>query len=263
MTEPETQKKEVPEVKQEIEFVSQEIAGQQALVVADREPGMLDMLLDSELMNQGWRAAQLLSNSTILPKDFVRQPANVFIALHLAKRLRMDPIMCMQKMYIVHGRPAFEAQFQIALVNASGLFTEPIRWKETGTKGSDDWGMIAYATRKSGGKPCEARVTIGMAKAEGWLSKEGSKWKSLPELMLCYRSASFFARIHCPEVILGMQSKQELEDTSPGPTIEIQAEPAPAAAPPEPVKTQTDQTLELLMSPASSRGKKPNGAVRA
>lgn len=239
------------EVKQEIEFVTQEIAGQQALVAADREPGMLDMLMDNSMLQQGWRAAQLLASSTILPKDFTRQPANVFIALHLAKRLGMDPIMCMQKMYIVHGRPAFEAQFQIALVNSSGLFTEPIRWREVGTKGSDDHGMVAYATRKSGGKPCEARVTMGMAKAEGWLSKEGSKWKTLPELMLCYRSASFFAKIHCPEVILGMASRQELEDSAP-PTIDVtvsEAQPHPALAAPEPVVSQMDQVLDLLGAP--------------
>ena len=98
-----------------------------------------------------------------------------------------------------------------------------------------------------------------MAKAEGWLSKEGSKWKTLPELMLCYRSASFFAKIHCPEVILGMQSKQELEDSAP-PTVDVEvveSQPQPAPAAPEPVVSQMDQVLDLLGAPMPPP--KPNG----
>jgi hypothetical protein len=51
-----------------------------------------------------------------------------------------------------------------------------------------------------------------MAKADGWFQKDGSKWKTLPDLMLMYRSAMFFGRLYCPERILGMQAVDEVED---------------------------------------------------
>ena len=45
--------------------------------------------------------------------------------------------------------------------------------------------------------------SIAMAKAEGWYAKNGSKWKTMEDLMLRYRSAAFFARTVAPEVALG------------------------------------------------------------
>lgn len=236
-----------PEENQKLAFIEAEVAGQQALVAADRKPDALSMLMDPEKANQAFRVAEFLSKSTIIPKDFQRQPANVFIALHLAHRLKMDPIMAMQKMYVINGRPSFEAQFKIALVNSSGEFKTALKWKEVGQKGTDSWGMIAYATRKSG-QVCEGPpVTMGMAKAEGWYDKSGSKWKTIPDLMLHYRSASWFANVHCPDITLGMPSRDELEDRTS--TIEVEAvEKRPDPALEAPKVSQTDQILDMLGS---------------
>lgn len=55
-------------------------------------------------------------------------------------------------------------------------------------------------------------VTMAMAKAEGWTSN--SKWRNMPEQMLAYRAASFFARVHCPETLMGVQVEGEVEDSS-------------------------------------------------
>jgi hypothetical protein len=54
-----------------------------------------------------------------------------------------------------------------------------------------------------------------MAKAEGWLDKAGSKWKTMPELMLKYRAAAFFGRLYAPEVLMGMQTSEEVIDITP------------------------------------------------
>ena len=54
-----------------------------------------------------------------------------------------------------------------------------------------------------------------MAKAEGWLTKTGSKWQTMPELMLKYRAAAFFGRLYAPEVLMGMQTAEEVIDITP------------------------------------------------
>jgi hypothetical protein len=54
-----------------------------------------------------------------------------------------------------------------------------------------------------------------MAKAEGWLTKTGSKWITMPELMLKYRAAAFFGRLYAPEVLMGMQTTEEIVDITP------------------------------------------------
>ena len=51
-----------------------------------------------------------------------------------------------------------------------------------------------------------------IAKDEGWLGKNGSKWKTMPQLMLRYRAASFFSSLNCPELTMGIYTKEEIED---------------------------------------------------
>ena len=51
-----------------------------------------------------------------------------------------------------------------------------------------------------------------MATAEGWSTKAGSKWKTMPELMLRYRAATFFGRLYAPDLLLGMQTVEEARD---------------------------------------------------
>ena len=58
-----------------------------------------------------------------------------------------------------------------------------------------------------------------MAKKEGWYQKGGSKWQTIPELMLSYRAYAFFGRVYCPEIMMGLQSAEEVEDVSTKKTV--------------------------------------------
>ena len=51
-----------------------------------------------------------------------------------------------------------------------------------------------------------------LEKADGWHGKDGSKWKTMPEVMLKYRAAAFFARTECPEALMGVQTTDEIID---------------------------------------------------
>ena len=76
-----------------------------------------------------------------------------------------------------------------------------------------DWGCYFQATNNSTGQPVKGTtVTMQMAQAEGWLSKDGSKWRTRPEQMLAYRAAAFFARVHCPSALMGFQTVEEVND---------------------------------------------------
>jgi hypothetical protein len=159
------------------------------------------------------RQAKMLSSSTLVPKEFQSNMANCAIGLNIAKRLGADPFMVLQNIDIIHGRPSFRASFLIAMVNASGRFT-PLQFRLDGT--GDKRGCVAYATNKETGEIVEGpEVTLAMAKAEGWSTKSGSKWLTMPELMLRYRSAAFFARIYAPDITLGMQTAEEVYDAAP------------------------------------------------
>lgn len=155
------------------------------------------------------RQAKMLSSSTLVPKEFQNNMANCAIGLNIARRLGADPFMVLQNIDIIHGKPSFRASFLIAMVNASGRFS-PLQFKQTKNGGG---GCFAYATDKESGEKIEGpEITMDMAKAEGWSTKAGSKWKTMPGLMLRYRAAAFFARIYAPDITLGMQTAEEIVD---------------------------------------------------
>ena len=134
------------------------------------------------------------------------------VALDMAMRMKANPLAVMQNIYVVHGRPAWTAQFLLATLNNSGRFST-IRYNFQGTQGKDDWGCRAVAKELTTGEIVEGPlITIGLAKHEGWF-KNSSKWQSMPELMLRYRAVSWFVRVHAPEIAMGLKTEDELRDT--------------------------------------------------
>lgn len=175
------------------------------------------------------REATALSKSSLVPKEFAGNISNCLIAMNLAKRIGADPLMVMQNLAVIHGRPSFGASFLIACINACGRFT-PLRYRIKG-EGLEK-NCVAFATDKETGEIIEGPpVSMQMAKDEGWSTKAGSKWKTMPDLMLRYRAAAFFARTTAPELTMGLHTSEEM--------LDIQAV-SPAAAAEESVQAATD-----------------------
>lgn len=188
------------------------------------DEGLFFNLMDTSRFEHLQRVSKVFANSALVPEHFRGKEADCFIAVEMAMRLKLHPFNLMQSLYVVHGKPGIEAKMAIALVNSSGIFEAPLQWEFKGE--GMDREVVCRATHAKSRQLCEARVSMAMAKAEGWIDKSGSKWKTLPDLMLQYRSASFFARLYCPEVIFGMQTTDELHDTP-----EIDVTPAADAKP--------------------------------
>lgn len=158
------------------------------------------------------RGAKLLAASTIVPEVYRGNLPNCVIALNMATRMRADVLLVMQNLYVVHGRPAWSAQFVIAAFNSSGRFS-PLRYRFTGEKGKDSWGCVAWARELATGELIEGtEITLAMAKAEGWFGKNGSKWQTMPEQMLRYRSGAFLVKTVAPELLAGLSTVDEVED---------------------------------------------------
>lgn len=169
------------------------------------------MWTDDALMSKAYRAAKYLAASDLVPEQTYRdKPQNCLIALDMANRLGMSPLIVMQQLYIVKGKPSWSGQFCVAAINGSGKFT-PLEYVWTEENGG---GCAARATRIATGQLCQsAFITMKMASDEGWLQKSGSKWKSMSQQMMMYRAAAFFARTFCPELLLGLQTVEEVRDT--------------------------------------------------
>ncbi len=158
------------------------------------------------------RIADRYANSSMVPDTYKGKPDNCFVAVELASRMDVSPVLVMQNLYIVQGRPSWAGQACKALIDGSGKFRDS-DFVQTGNRSDDSWGCYLQAIRISTGKLVKGtEVTIQMAKDEGWYGKNGSKWKTMPEQMLKYRAAAFFARTECPEALMGFQTAEEVED---------------------------------------------------
>ena len=181
------------------------------LTVQQNQVAPINFFGGVEIFKEGWNMAGVLAGSDLVPAHFKGKRENCLIALNMAQRMQADPLMVMQNLVVVKGTPTFEAKFAIACFNATGKYS-PIRYRETGEKGTDSWGMIAYAIEKATGEVCEGpEITIAMAKSEGWYN-QNPKWKNIPDLMLRYRAASWFIRTTDPGVMMGFQTREEAED---------------------------------------------------
>ncbi len=171
------------------------------------------------------RIANAFANSTIVPKEYlanqlvngewVKNPSaisNCTIAVNMAQRMGSDPMMVMQNLVIVHGRPSWSAKFLLATVNACGRFSA-IRFEWVGTPGENGWGCRAWANEVPSGERLNGPlITIQLAKDEGWYDKKGSKWKTMPEKMLMYRAGAWWCDIYSPELAMGLRTDDEVQD---------------------------------------------------
>lgn len=237
-----------------------------AVVMQQREPTAAESSFALAV-----KQARALTASSLVPEAYRgdKNLGNAMIALEVANRIGASPIMVMQNLYVVHGRPSWSSTFLIATVNACGRFT-PLRFEVAG----DDPEAASYRVRavakdKDSGELCEGPwITWEMVDAEGWAKKAGSKWKTIPALMFNYRAAAFWSRLYAPELSLGIHTTDEVQDIADRPhgapqraeVLDLQQALIERGASPEPAEatTQTDwneaaQSLHDAITNAADR----------
>ena len=196
------------------------------------------------------RVCKVLAGSDLVPKLYKGNIANCLVALEMANRMGLSPLMVMQNLNIISNRPSFGSAFLIATINTCGRFSPlsyemkslgkkkvdytvkvgeyPNQKKEARTIEIDNFECIAVATDKSSGQLLKGpAVTCEMAVREGWWTKSDSKWPVMTDLMLRYRAAAFFVRTYAPELSMGMHTAEEVQDAY---VVEVSTAPNRAAA---------------------------------
>ncbi len=185
----------------------------------------------SESFDHGQRVAKALASSNLVPSQYqgTQGVANCLIALNMANRMGVDEMAVMQNLHIIHGRPSWSAPFLISAVNTCGRFS-PMRFKKGDLgeitfegKKIRNLSCMAYAKDSSGDVLEGSTITVAMAISEGWYGKKGSKWPNMCEQMLMYRAASFFSRIYCPEITMGMRTVEENQEITVDGSAEVVA----------------------------------------
>lgn len=172
------------------------------------EKPQVSVYSDVNLYNNFFKMAQGLAKSDIVPDGYRNKPESCLVAIDVARQIgARSPLFVMQNLYIVKGKPSWSGQYCDALVRANYTGVKSPITGEGLNRGCQ---VTAY---DKDGNLCEGvRVTMKMAHDEGWYGKTGSKWQTMPDLMLQYRAFAFFARVHCPEKLLGIHDEYEAYD---------------------------------------------------
>jgi len=169
----------------------------------------MNVFSDAKSFEAAFKMADCLAKSTIVPKEYHNNVGNCMIALEMASRIDTSPMMVMQNLYIVNGRPAWSSQWIIAMINSSKRYKTELQFEFGHDSRDGGLSCTAWAEDYFGHKVFGPKITMKMANDEGWTTKNGSKWKTMPEVMIQYRAASFFGRLNCPDMIMGIYSADE------------------------------------------------------
>ena len=204
------------EIKNETELETQTEEKQELVAQGDnttfKNANSLTMWNDVKLMTTAYKTAQMISKTSIVPQAYKENAGNCLIAIDIANRMGLSPIMVMQNSQVVQGNFTWKGSACKGLIDNCGRFTKT-KYVIVGEEGTDSWVCYLQAEDKQTGETVKgATVTIKMAKDEGWYNKNGSKWKTMPEIMMQYRSATFFARAFCPQALMGFYTTDEMID---------------------------------------------------
>jgi hypothetical protein len=243
-----------------------------------------DFYFDVDLFNHAHKVADMLSNAGMTPAHFKGSIPDCMIALEFANRHQLNPFMVMQSMYVVHGKPGLESKMLKAIFNKSGLYEKgrhEVRGNIEAPKNDQDGCRFVAVEKATGEEHAGPWITWAIAKAEGWLDKSGSKWKTIPEIMFHNRSFSWFVTRHCPELAMGMYTVDELQESNIRPvqvlpTVEekpleiiehkekpeLDAEPAPEQKE-EPPSFDKKAAAKKIRAMTTERGYEPDGVKAA
>ena len=154
------------------------------------------------------RFAEVMCKADIALPQHLRGNAGACMAVALqALEWEMSPFAVASKSYSVSGRIAYEAQLIAAVVNTRSGIKGRLRYEFIG-EGND---LSCKVTGVLDGEEC----TYESPPFSAITPKNSPLWKTDPRQQLAYYGARSWARRHCPEVILGVYDRDEMEGRGP------------------------------------------------
>lgn len=207
----ENEVKVIEEVVECVEFDTTQETNLPTVSEPRMEQNAVTMWNNIDMFQNAQRMAKLLASSNIAPQAYRNNIADCVVAIDVANRMGLSPIVVMQNSQIVHGNFSWKGTACKSMIDSCGRYVKT-RYVEVGERGKDSWGYYLEAIDKDGDIIKGIPVTMKMAKDEGWYGKNGSKWQTMPELMMKYRASAFFMRTECASIAMGFLTSEENED---------------------------------------------------
>lgn len=181
--------------------------------------GTAAAIFSPEGMDRLVRFATLMADSkATVPAHLAGKPADCLAVTMQAAQWGMNPFAVAQKTHVVNGTLGYEAQLVNAVVSSSNLLATRLNYKWDG-----DWSKVSGKTDKSPsltvtvwatlkGESEPRNLTISMAQAG---VRNSPLWEQDPRQQLAYLCVKRWARLHAPDVLLGVYTPDELQEAQP------------------------------------------------
>jgi hypothetical protein len=178
-------------------------------------------------LEDGWRLAQMMARSELVPKNFRNKPEDVLVAIQMGVEIGFAPMQALQSIAVINGRPSVWGDGFIALIVSSPLYADHDEYFEVDGQRrdgltpedlkKDTTGAVCTFMRRGKVNPVTRRFTVGQARKAGLLGKDGP-WQSYPDRMLMMRARSFAGRDCFPDLLRGIRTAEEVLDLPPDST---------------------------------------------
>ncbi len=179
------------------------------------------------------KLASWFASSESVPPAYRNKPADCFVAIQMGLEVGLAPMQAIQNIAMINGRPSIFGDAMIGLCWQSPL-CEDIMERLEGS--GDNRVAICVAKRRGASTPIERRFSVADAKRAklwqenptvtrhskggGTYETDAGPWYSYPERMLQMRARSWSLRDAFPDVLRGLASTEEMQDTFSGTTID-------------------------------------------
>ncbi len=206
------------------------------------------LVLDGNSMDKMLSFAQMMSTSKItIPKHLQGNAGDCFAIVMQSMQWGMNPFAVAQKTHLVNGVLGYEAQLVNAVINSRAPITTRLNYEWFGewanvngkTSNSDDVGVTVYAVMQGETEP----RTLSISMAQVGKIRNSPLWESDPRQQLAYLATKRWARLYCPDVILGVYTADEFE------------QPAPVDVTPKPEASKTQSIRDKLAEKAANAKK--------
>lgn len=227
------------------------------LIEVNNQPSTMtasNAVFNPQALGQLTSFANLMADSVVsVPAHFVGKPADCMAVVMQAMQWGMNPYAVAQKTHIVNGTLGYEAQLVNAVVTSSNAVRGRFHYEYTG-----DWSKCTSSKEVTVKKPAKGGGSYDkVERVRGWSDQDevglcirvgavlrgeeeitwgepvylssvairnSPLWSTNPKQQIAYLAVKYWARLYCPEVILGVYTPDEFD--APQPRVERDVTPA-------------------------------------
>jgi len=176
--------------------------------------------MELKSLDEAWRFSQLVYKSGFAPYGF-DSPERVMVAVEMGLELGIPPMMAIQNIGVINGKPGVYGDITMALIRRGGAFDES-SYKEwfSGKPFDDDYTAHCQMRRLPDGHPFEATFSVAQARLAGLWGKKSAKgapspWVLYPGDMLMWKARARASRPLFAAELKGMAMLEDLQGEAP------------------------------------------------